>query len=85
MPRPTKAGDCSPQPPSRGRRQCGAAGALVEAGLDVAVIDTAHGHSDMVLKAVERVKSAYPDLALIAGNVVTAAGTRTSSPPAPMQ
>ncbi len=50
--------------------------ALVEAGLDVVVIDTAHGHSDMVLKAVERVKSTYPALALIAGNVVTAAGTR---------
>jgi IMP dehydrogenase len=50
--------------------------ALVEAGLDVVVIDTAHGHSDMVLKAVERVKQAYPDLSLIAGNVVTAAGTR---------
>ena len=50
--------------------------ALVDAGLDVAVIDTAHGHSDMVLKAIERVKSAYPTLPLIAGNVVTAEGTR---------
>jgi IMP dehydrogenase len=50
--------------------------ALVEAGLDVVVIDTAHGHSDMVLKAIERVKSTYPTLPLIAGNVVTAAGTR---------
>ena len=50
--------------------------ALVGAGLDVVVIDTAHGHSDMVLKAIERVKSAHPNLALIAGNVVTAEGTR---------
>ncbi|MGB9793262.1 MAG: IMP dehydrogenase, partial [Thermacetogeniaceae bacterium] len=49
--------------------------ALREAGVDVIVIDTAHGHSVGVLKAVEKVKSTYPDLPLIAGNVATAEAT----------
>ncbi|MBU2512504.1 IMP dehydrogenase [bacterium] len=49
--------------------------ALVEAGADVLVIDTAHGHSDNVLKAVEKMKSTYPDVQLIAGNVGTAEAT----------
>lgn len=49
--------------------------ALREAGVDVIVIDTAHGHSVNVLKAVEKVKSTYPDLPLIAGNVATAEAT----------
>lgn len=48
--------------------------ALVEAGLDAVVIDTAHGHSEAVLRATERVKSLYPDLTLISGNVATAEG-----------
>ncbi|HHW28107.1 MAG TPA: IMP dehydrogenase [Syntrophomonadaceae bacterium] len=50
--------------------------ALVEAGVDVVVVDTAHGHSEGVLKAVEKIKSLYPDLQLIAGNVATAEATR---------
>jgi IMP dehydrogenase len=49
--------------------------ALVEAGLDVVVIDTAHGHSAAVLQATERVKSLYPELCIISGNVATGAGT----------
>lgn len=49
--------------------------ALVEAGLDVVVIDTAHGHSAAVLRATERVKSFYPHLTLISGNVATSEGT----------
>jgi IMP dehydrogenase len=49
--------------------------ALVSVGLDVAVIDTAHGHSGAVLKATERAKSQHPDLTLVAGNVATAEGT----------
>ncbi|MBX6353550.1 MAG: IMP dehydrogenase [Thermoflavifilum sp.] len=49
--------------------------ALVEAGVDVIVIDTAHGHSTGVLEAVKRVRRQYPDLQLIAGNVATAEGT----------
>jgi len=49
--------------------------ALVEVGLDVAVIDTAHGHSAAVLRAAEQVKSRYPQLTLVAGNVATAEGT----------
>ena len=49
--------------------------ALVEAGVDFVTIDTAHGHSEGVLKAVETVKGAHGDLDLIAGNVATAEGT----------
>ena len=71
----------------RGRLLCGAAigvtndmmdraGALVEAGVDVLVLDSAHGHSQNIMKAVARVKEKYPDVQLIAGNVATAEGTR---------
>ncbi len=49
--------------------------ALVEAKVDVIAIDTAHGHSAMVLKKVEEIKAKYPSLPLIAGNVATAAAT----------
>ncbi|AEM78119.1 IMP dehydrogenase [Thermoanaerobacter wiegelii] len=50
--------------------------ALVEAGVDAIVIDTAHGHSKGVLEAVSKIKEKYPDLQLIAGNVATAVATR---------
>jgi IMP dehydrogenase len=71
----------------RGRLLCGAAvgvndaaftrlAPLAEKGLDLVVIDTAHGHTANVLGTVERIKAAYPDLSLVAGNVVTAQGTR---------
>ncbi len=50
--------------------------ALVEAGVDVLVVDTAHGHSEGVLSAVERTKEAFPDVDLVAGNVGTAEGAR---------
>jgi IMP dehydrogenase len=46
--------------------------ALVEAGVDVVVVDTAHGHSRGVLMTVERVKSEYPALEVIGGNIATA-------------
>ncbi len=49
---------------------------LVAAGVDVLVLDTAHGHSREVLRAVDAVKSKFPHVDLVAGNVVTAAGTR---------
>ena len=49
--------------------------ALVEAEVDVIVVDTAHGHSVGVIKTVEMIKKAYPDLQLIAGNVATAEAT----------
>jgi len=49
--------------------------ALLEAGVDVIVVDTAHGHSMRVLKTVEELKANFPDIELIAGNVVTAEGT----------
>ncbi len=45
--------------------------ALVEAGVDVVVIDTAHGHSRGVIEAVRRAKTAFPDLQIAAGNVAT--------------
>ncbi|MBN1136057.1 MAG: IMP dehydrogenase [Anaerolineae bacterium] len=71
---------------AQGRLLCGAAIGVGDAamarlaalskGLDLVVIDTAHGHSEAVLDTVERVKSAYPHLPLVAGNVVTAEGTR---------
>ena len=68
---------------SRGRLLCGAAvgvtndmmervDALVKAQVDVITVDTAHGHSKGVLEAVKKIKSKYPDLQIIAGNVATA-------------
>lgn len=48
--------------------------ALVKVGVDVVVLDTAHGHSKGVLEAVKKVKKQYPDLEVIAGNVATGEG-----------
>jgi len=45
--------------------------ALVEAGVDVIVVDTAHGHSVRVLETVEKIRGEYPDLNLIGGNIAT--------------
>jgi IMP dehydrogenase len=50
--------------------------ALVEAGVDVVVIDTAHGHSEGVARAVERLKKMSNEVRVIAGNVATAEATR---------
>jgi IMP dehydrogenase len=52
------------------------AAALVRIGVDVLVIDTAHGHQDKMLRAIEQVRSVVGDTAIVAGNVVTAEGTR---------
>ncbi|MEX0837211.1 MAG: IMP dehydrogenase [Gemmatimonadota bacterium] len=49
---------------------------LVEAGVDVIVIDTAHGHSEGVLKAVERVRERFPDVQIVGGNVGTVEGAK---------
>ncbi|EIT83805.1 inosine 5'-monophosphate dehydrogenase [Fictibacillus macauensis ZFHKF-1] len=49
---------------------------LVEAGVDVIVIDTAHGHSAGVLNKVKEVREQYPELTIIAGNVATAQATK---------
>ena len=49
--------------------------ALVDAGVDVVAIDTAHGHSRFVVEMVSKIKGKYPDLPVIAGNVATAAAT----------
>jgi len=45
--------------------------ALVEAGVDVLIVDTAHGHSEGVLDAVARIREAFPDAQLIGGNIAT--------------
>jgi IMP dehydrogenase len=69
-----------------GRLRCGAAigvgpdrleraQALVDAGVDVVVVDTAHGHSKMVLDTVSELHSNFPDLPIVGGNVATAEGT----------
>jgi IMP dehydrogenase len=50
--------------------------ALVEAGVDVLVVDTAHGHSEGVLSRVRRIKAHYPQVAVIAGNIATAKAAR---------
>jgi IMP dehydrogenase len=48
---------------------------LVQAGVDVLVVDTAHGHALSVLKTVEKIKKDHPNTALIGGNVATAEAT----------
>ncbi len=66
-----------------GRLLCGAAigatkdvveraGALLAVGADVLVLDSAHGHSENILRSIRLVKAAYPDCQLIAGNIATA-------------
>jgi IMP dehydrogenase len=50
--------------------------ALCEAGVDVVVVDTAHGHSRGVLDAVARIKAKWPELQVIGGNIATAAAAR---------
>ena len=50
--------------------------ALVAAKVDIIVLDSAHGHNSRIIKAVSKVKKAFPDLPLVAGNVVTAAATK---------
>ena len=67
---------------SQGRLRCGAAvgvgadmmdrvKALVEAGVDVITVDSAHGHSRNIIEAVRSIRKAFPKLPLIAGNIVT--------------
>jgi IMP dehydrogenase len=71
---------------SLGRLRCGAAigvgpdrleraQALVDAGVDVVVVDTAHGHSAMVLETVNELHRTFPDLPIVGGNVATGEGT----------
>lgn len=72
---------------SQGRLLCGAAVGitanvldrvkeLIDAKVDVVVLDSAHGHSENVLRCVRMIKEKYPDLQVIAGNVATGEGTR---------
>ena len=51
------------------------AGALVDAGVDALVLESAHGHSANIMRCVRLVKEHFPDVGLIAGNVATAEGT----------
>jgi IMP dehydrogenase len=71
----------------QGRLLCGAAvgvsadtferaAALVEKGVDLLVVDTAHGHSKGVLETVKKLRANYPDLTIVAGNVATGEATR---------
>ncbi|HAS3591847.1 TPA: IMP dehydrogenase [Vibrio cholerae] len=50
--------------------------ALVEAGVDVLLIDSSHGHSEGVLQRIRETRAAYPHLEIIGGNVATAEGAR---------
>ncbi len=50
--------------------------ALIEAGVDVIVVDTAHGHSSGVIERVRWVKRTYPDVQVVGGNIVTADAAR---------
>lgn len=50
--------------------------ALVEAGVDVLVVDTAHGHAEGVMGTVARIRERFPDVQLVAGNVGTPTGAR---------
>ncbi len=50
--------------------------ALIRAGVDVLLIDTSHGHSKNVIRAIERIKSVSSDIQVVAGNVATAEGTK---------
>ncbi len=52
------------------------AGALAAAGVNAVVLDSAHGHSKGVVKALQKVKKAFPGLDVVVGNVATAEGTR---------
>lgn len=72
---------------AQGRLLCGAAigatadvldraSALVESGVDLLVLDSAHGHSQNILNSVSKVKAAFPEVSLVAGNVATAEGTK---------
>ncbi|MDX1637166.1 MAG: IMP dehydrogenase [Balneolaceae bacterium] len=50
--------------------------ALVDSGVDIITVDTAHGHSEGVLEKIREIKSTFPDLELIAGNIATKDGAR---------
>jgi len=51
--------------------------ALIDAGVDALVVDTAHGHAEAVLEATARVREAFPEVQLVAGNVATREGARS--------
>jgi IMP dehydrogenase len=69
-------GRCAPLRPLVGEDGFERAERLIDAGVDLIVIDTAHGHSQRVLDAVTRVKKLSNSVRIMAGNVATAEGTR---------
>jgi IMP dehydrogenase len=82
-----RAGIYDPAVDAEGRLRIGAglgvngdvaakAEALLQAGVDVLVVDTAHGHQEKMLAALKAVRSLSPSVPVVAGNVVTAEGTR---------
>jgi len=77
-PTPTRisTGGCGSRRRSGDVRCAGARAALIDAGCDVIVVDSAHGHSEGVLKTVACLREAYPDAQLVGGNVATEAGAR---------
>ena len=52
------------------------ASALISAGVDVLVLDSAHGHSKNIMTCLSKVKAAYPNIPIIAGNIATAEGAK---------
>ena len=61
----------------------GPAKLLLAAGVDMLVVDTAHGHQEKMLHALREVRDASPAVPMVAGNVVTARASPTWSTPAP--
>ncbi len=61
---------------STGTNEFDRAKALIAAGVDVLVLDTAHGHSQKVLQQIARVRKAYPNMQIIGGNVATYGGAK---------
>ena len=49
---------------------------LMRVGIDILVIDSAHGHSEKVLKTIREIKKTFPEIQIVGGNVATAEGTR---------
>jgi IMP dehydrogenase len=59
-----------------GEKEIERARALIEAGVDVLVVDTAHGHSSGVIRHVQRLRQIHPDIAIVGGNIATADAAR---------
>ena len=74
--RTSRAGCAWPPPPSVGEAGYARSEALIEAGVDLVVVDTAHGHSQRVLETVTRIKRMSNAVQVVAGNIATAEGAK---------